>query len=641
MASHSGDNNNNTVTLRVIILTQGNRTQDDLFLALPLTTTVQSLKERIQTDLSSSPPPVTQRLIYEGRPLLDSNATLQQILRLDQRSSQRSSSPFVVHVVIRQDPPQTPTPQPAPVHRSVSGHIAAGPGNVPSSTHVDVEDAHDAVRAAMHTQAHMMQHAIAVQQAQMAAMMGQTQQVGQPFRAHTGVPGPVQANVPAAIASMNPEHGIPAQPEIREPLRPQNPSAPTQYQQHPHLPDSSPHADFQSSSRPPATTDAVSESTAPHIQRFVVQTGLMPLPPRIPTPAAQHPLMFLPMPSQSVPPTQTGQTMAWIVNSPVGPQGIVFAPGHGYFSTSSTISNRALQVPETQLLRPTPTVFEAQSHADSNHQTTRGEAHDGQLAHLPQAEHQLPVDVPGNRAAENAPPAQAAQQVAQAQQNDVLNLVIQRAWLFLRLYMFIFVLSESGTWRRTIMLGSAIFFCMLPRQNPLQDFFGAIRRHFDNLIGPPQLGIVNAQRNEQQQQQPPRVENDRARPTQTMPTPEEAARRLLAQQEQRNPNPILNALHTLERAVIMFLASLIPGVGERHVQAREEARRILDEQERRQREEQAAIATDDKSGNTRQSTEIAPPAPAPVPAASSSQTTAQASGSDADDRTALRQRNVE
>lgn len=632
MASHSGDNNNNTVTLRVIILTQGNRTQDDLFLALPLTTTVQSLKERIQTDLSSSPPPATQRLIYEGRPLLDSNATLQQILRLDQRSSQRSSSPFVVHVVIRQNPPQAPTPQPAPVHRYGSGHTAAGPGNVPSSTHVDVDDAHDAVRAAMHTQAHMMQHAIAVQQAQMAAMMGQAQQVGQPFRAHTGVPGPVQATVPAAIASMNPEHGIPAQSEIREPLRPQNPSVPTQYQQYPHLPDSSSQADSQSNSRPPATTDAASESTAPHIQRFVVQTGLMPLPPRIPTPAAQHPLMFLPMPSQSVPPTQTGQTMAWIVHSPVGPQGIVFAPGHGYFSTSSAVSNRALQGPGTQLLRPTPTILEAQS------RTTRVEAHDGQLARSPQAEHQLPVDVPDNRAAENAPPVQGAQQVAQVEQNDVLNLVIQRAWLFLRLYMFIFVLSESGTWRRTIMLGSAIFFCMLPRQNPLQDFLGAIRRHFDNLIGPPQLGIVNAQRNEQQPP-PPRVENDRARPTQTMPTPEEAARRLLAQQEQRNPNPILNALHTLERAVIMFLASLIPGVGERHVRAREEARRILDEQERSRREEQAAIATDDKSENTTQSTGTAPPAPAP--AASSSQTTAQASGSDADDRTTLRQRNVE
>ena len=74
-----------------------------------------------------------------------------------------------------------------------------------------------------------------------------------------------------------------------------------------------------------------------------------------------------------------------------------------------------------------------------------------------------------------------------------------------------------------------------------------------------------------------------------MPTPEEAARRLLQQQNRHNPNPMLDFLYRIEQGVALFLASLIPGLGERHVQAREQARRILEEEERRLREEEQSL----------------------------------------------------
>jgi len=75
-------------------------------------------------------------------------------------------------------------------------------------------------------------------------------------------------------------------------------------------------------------------------------------------------------------------------------------------------------------------------------------------------------------------------------------------------------------------------------------------------------------------------------PTRTMPTPEETARRLLAQhQDRRNANPVFDVLYRIEQGIALFLASLIPGVGERHVRAREEARRIVEEDDRRRREE--------------------------------------------------------
>jgi hemolysin activation/secretion protein len=71
-------------------------------------------------------------------------------------------------------------------------------------------------------------------------------------------------------------------------------------------------------------------------------------------------------------------------------------------------------------------------------------------------------------------------------------------------------------------------------------------------------------------------------------TPEEAAARIIAgRQNNQDGQPRFwrDALYRVEQSIALFLASLIPGVGERHVRAREEQRR---EEERRRAEAAAA-----------------------------------------------------
>ena len=69
--------------LRVTYLIAGNpRPPHDLGL-VPASTTVAELKTRLQQELLEHPQPHEQRLIYQGRPLMQSTATLREALRLE------------------------------------------------------------------------------------------------------------------------------------------------------------------------------------------------------------------------------------------------------------------------------------------------------------------------------------------------------------------------------------------------------------------------------------------------------------------------------------------------------------------------------------------------------------------------------
>jgi hypothetical protein len=54
---------------------------------IPLSTNVRQLKERITSVVAGQPSAAQQRLIYRGRPLLNDNALLQDILEPSQVSS--------------------------------------------------------------------------------------------------------------------------------------------------------------------------------------------------------------------------------------------------------------------------------------------------------------------------------------------------------------------------------------------------------------------------------------------------------------------------------------------------------------------------------------------------------------------------
>ena len=135
---------------------------------------------------------------------------------------------------------------------------------------------------------------------------------------------------------------------------------------------------------------------------------------------------------------------------------------------------------------------------------------------------------------------------------------IRRIWLFTRLWLFCYLTSAPGTWRRYIFVSIALlvtFFSetSIPRQFATT-IIGPIQRHLEGLThagGPADRATQNAANN-------PAAEFS-----------------------------IWDQVCRAERALVFLFASLVPGLGERHVQARTAAdQAFLAEQERQARERQ-------------------------------------------------------
>lgn len=295
-------------------------------------------------------------------------------------------------------------------------------------------------------------------------------------------------------------------------------------------------------------------------------------------------------------PTPTTGPQVWLASSPTGPEALLFSPNHGFFTSA-----RQLQRTTSAETRAPVSLTGGITDVSNGRPTASNQ---------PQIQTQTNRENEGNAAPQGlnqqqgqARPAQPQQQQAQnAEENDIFGFIVQRGWLFLRLYMFMFVLSEPGTWRRWLLLIAAVIVCVLPRENPLNDALAAARRHLDNLIGPNQPQV-------QRQGQAP-ADHD-ATGQQGMQRPNagaantalQGATNLTPEPENRNQNSIINVLYRIEQAVALFLASLIPGVGERHVQAREDARRAA--QQREEEERRRANEARETEGNSAQSLEEA------------------------------------
>ena len=74
------------------------------------------------------------------------------------------------------------------------------------------------------------------------------------------------------------------------------------------------------------------------------------------------------------------------------------------------------------------------------------------------------------------------------------------------------------------------------------------------------------------------------------PDPAQTAARLLEQRRVANENWIWTQFRRLEHATILFVASLVPGVGERHIAARVAEENLHLEAQRQRREAEAAAA---------------------------------------------------
>ncbi|WEW54708.1 hypothetical protein PRK78_000131 [Emydomyces testavorans] len=165
-----------------------------------------------------------------------------------------------------------------------------------------------------------------------------------------------------------------------------------------------------------------------------------------------------------------------------------------------------------------------------------------------------------------------------------LVAVVRSIWLFIRLYFFSYLFSAGGSWLRTILVvTSAIIAIFSETEFPrrAQRFiFSPVQRHLENLL------ILDGQRApEPRAVQAPDDENIPSANTRDEPVNRGQDQTVPAQTDQ---GIIREGLRSLERSVAIFLASFVPGLSERHIAARNaaEAARRTEEQERQQEENQ-------------------------------------------------------
>ncbi|RAK78394.1 uncharacterized protein BO72DRAFT_526799 [Aspergillus fijiensis CBS 313.89] len=157
-----------------------------------------------------------------------------------------------------------------------------------------------------------------------------------------------------------------------------------------------------------------------------------------------------------------------------------------------------------------------------------------------------------------------------------LARIILRLWQFARLYFFCYMFTEPGTWARVFFVTLAVLFVLSSEtgwdQRLYQLFVAPVQQHLE--------GLVHLTPNE---------------PAQAQGQGGQGAVGGGSGGGPMNGNPrtgvageMRRQLRRVERSVALFIASLVPGVGERQVAVRnaaEAAQRVREEEERRQREE--------------------------------------------------------
>jgi hypothetical protein len=598
----------NNLKLRVTYLHAGNPRPPHELGQISADTTVGELKSRLQSELLEGPRPEEQRLIYQGRPLLQDAVTLREALRLN---GPIGPLPYTIHIIIQPRhasshfrPEQTADghaattvdgaqPGVAAAMPSAIGQGAMNPEQMTAQMHAMAQAHMNMLHQQIHNLQHQ-QHVLGAQPHVGASIHVNGQQVYPPPQPNAGG-HPAPTPTPTTNASDRQTHP-PAGPH----------AGPPQMQAFPGPILLNPGQQFGNApfQRPLSVPPPIRQGVAPNPPLLHNHApGFMPLP------AVVGPMAHLA--GQRTVPSQPTEPTVWLTSSRNGPEALLFAPGHGYFSSGGAVSALAhrnnVLLPQLQA-QTNPLRSSIVPAPSQNDNTAPRPAHQAQ--DHPQQQPMGPAAGPLALQRQLQPgPLPAAPRRPRALQDDFMGLVIQRGWLFLRLYMFTFVLSEPGTWRRYLLLGLALIVCLLPRQNPLSDLMVAARRHVDNLIGPPapqrpapaQTGVQPAAAPAGGAPRPPPVRGA------VNITPEQAATRILNEQQQQRdaennnqpPNFLRDTFYRAEQAVALFLASLVPGVGERHVAAREEQRRerLRLEMERANAERAAAEAEEERMRN--------------------------------------------
>ena len=292
----------------------------------------------------------------------------------------------------------------------------------------------------------------------------------------------------------------------------------------------------------------------------------------------------------SMNPSMSQDPMVYLLSSPNGPEALVTSPLGAFASPgfhNIPNHNASTRLPTSALFFP--------------HQGFQSQANPGNYAGQANQAHQVnqanqnnqPVRLPHGVNIGIPPQPNQAQEARQDQVADLLRIFLQNGghlWLLIRLCGFLYLFTGGVGWYRTIliMICTVVAFAAQTGwfQPLLEVIWNPVRRHIEGLI---QVEQRDANRNGNA------AAGERA--TDNGLTPQQMAERLVRERDERDAPLFRSMTRRIERAVALFVASLIPGVGEQHIAAREAAAR--QERERREaaeREEEQRRQASDEQG---------------------------------------------
>ena len=278
--------------------------------------------------------------------------------------------------------------------------------------------------------------------------------------------------------------------------------------------------------------------------------------------------------------TQGAESSAmYVLSSPSGPHALLVSPS-GLYTTPWQLPSLGA-IPPHSVMHPTA-VAPVQSQTANNNLPINGrQPHADEIQGAP-------VQQPAPQPVDAAQALQVQQQQQVNQARDLARILLPlggHLWLLIRLFGFVYFFTAGAGWRRTLLLGliaSLVFIAQTGIFRPvIQGIWDPIRRHAEGLVPlaaneRPLAGVGGARNG---------GNGTGTQPTNREATPQEAAERLLQERERQDVSFVRQSIRRVERAVALFVASLVPCVGERHIAAREaaEAARQAEAQEREER----------------------------------------------------------
>ena len=282
-----------------------------------------------------------------------------------------------------------------------------------------------------------------------------------------------------------------------------------------------------------------------------------------------------------------GDSSIYLLSSPSGPQALLVSPWGTY--------SAPWHVPA---LPPTSLPINI-------NQNTHQSVPSNPNANTSEAPPQSPPGIPGHDL-QAQPRQQQQQQNQQANEaRDLLRLLIPlggHIWLLVRLFGFVYFFTAGGGSRRTILLGAFAFLVFIAQTGVFRPFIQAVwnplRQHIEGLLPMPGNDPARAPVPAPGAQNPsaPAANTGAGRRDQQN-TSQEATARLLQEQGRRDIGALREQFRRAERALALFVGSLVPGFGERHIAARDaaEVARLAEDRRREEEEERSARISSQES----------------------------------------------